>query len=286
MSSLRSFGGGELRGDKLVRMIYMDEAGISNNGVENVVVMAGCILHMDSQWTPLRERFGELADKYVPAEHRDRFVFHAKDIWHGSGIVFNRDTYEGDRRQVLLDLCRAIAEFEIGIVYGVSKKDVVAQLISDDGPVPAKVVAQVCYMAALADATAYANKWIERYAANEVTSVVIEDSPEFRRYGKLAFKAMRGDEMAKVIEEIVPGLNRLHHIIDAPSYMEKADAPALQLADVCAFLLRRWFEGKQDVVEPLSIIFPQILSSRLSDEQLRSLAAEIKAKEQTGQPHP
>jgi hypothetical protein len=40
-------------GDPLARNAYVDDAGIANQKHEPIVVVAGVILHVDTQWRPL-----------------------------------------------------------------------------------------------------------------------------------------------------------------------------------------------------------------------------------------
>ena len=45
-----AFGGGPLRGDKIVRLVYLDEAGISNPAHEPWLVVAGIVINADKQF--------------------------------------------------------------------------------------------------------------------------------------------------------------------------------------------------------------------------------------------
>ena len=54
----KSLSGHPLEGNRLVRFIYVDEAGISKH--EPIAVVTGVIVHADTQWRPVAEsRFGE-----------------------------------------------------------------------------------------------------------------------------------------------------------------------------------------------------------------------------------
>lgn len=274
MTRLRAIDGGELIGAKLVRSIYLDEAGISNNGRENTVVIAGCILHMDTQWRPVQQRFAELLEKHILPQHRARFVFHAKDLWHGSRVL-DRNTYPREARlQIIRELCQIVDEFSLGVVFGRARKSDVKAYLSAAGENSSdKNVTWVAYMTAFAHAASNANSWIERFANDEISSIVIEDSPDLRKYGKTTFKALRGQFPESVgtndeLKELFPDIP-LHHIIDEPSYMGKFGAPVLQLADLCAFLIRRASDGNNDANEFLKMIYPQMMaSSKLSIDEI------------------
>ena len=77
-----SFTGHPLAGDRLLRLIIVDEAGISRN--ENICVVAGVVVNADSAQRHLEQYLGMLRDLYIPEEDRNGFVFHCKDISAGN----------------------------------------------------------------------------------------------------------------------------------------------------------------------------------------------------------
>lgn len=249
---IRAFGGGELKGDKLVRFAYLDEAGISNQRTEPSVVIAGVIVHADSQWRILHEHFKSLREKF---SIQDNCIFHAKDIWQGNAF-FERSIWSFDRRKELLrELCLTINKFQLPVVYGHSHKENVEQII-DMGKASAKDVLNVAYMASLAECALSADKWMNKYTKGEVITLVIENNNELQKYAKAAYRQLKLPEFQKLI----PGINGEAYtsIIDAPSFMDKEDAPPLQLADLCAFVIRRFLSGKDDMMEYMRILLPSM----------------------------
>src|ERR1700722_7908440 len=91
-----AFGGGLASRQKIVRLVYLDEAGVSNPAQEPVLVVAGVIVNPDRQWKELEAYFRDLAHTLFPDDDPYRFVFHAKDIFHGSG-PFNRSRWPTQR---------------------------------------------------------------------------------------------------------------------------------------------------------------------------------------------
>lgn len=260
--SLRALLGGELKGDKLVRFAYLDEAGISSFKHEPVAVVAGVIVHADRQWRSLYEHFEDLQNRFVPEENRDGFVFHAKDIWHGNG-VFDRDKWKGDRREVLRELCNTVRKFQLPVIYGLSHKPKVLDALSNVDE-HSQEVTWVSYMAAFADCAISAEKWMRKYAEHEVISLILENNAQLKKYAHALHKELiKKSPIAELcyVKEIP-----FTKIIDAPSFMEKDDAPPLQLADLCAFLIKRWASGKQDVTEYINILAPSMyeIMERLS----------------------
>ena len=78
-----------------MRLLYLDEAG-TDAGAPWMCV-AGVLVHGDKEWPEVDLRIKALIDKYIPALHRDGFVFHATDVFrHGSGY-FDRRKPEWNR---------------------------------------------------------------------------------------------------------------------------------------------------------------------------------------------
>ena len=86
----RSLSGYALQGSAVVRLAYMDEAGISNPQQEPYLVVAGVIIHADKNLVEIERYLDRLVAQYIPVEHQQDFVFHATELFNG-GRVFKRD---------------------------------------------------------------------------------------------------------------------------------------------------------------------------------------------------
>ena len=88
--------GARLLGERLVRVTFLDEAGVSNPREEPFLVVAGIMLDPDRHYGTLDARLRTLAEECFPPERSEvlaqvralgrPFIFHAKDVWHGSGF--------------------------------------------------------------------------------------------------------------------------------------------------------------------------------------------------------
>jgi hypothetical protein len=112
-----------------MRMVYLDEAGISNPAHEPHVVVAGVIIHADRQWKAVELHLNDMADRYVPGDRRAGFVFHAKDLFHGSG-AFPRNQWSREKRWEILDELIAIPEqLDLAVVPGYVERAALAKKI-------------------------------------------------------------------------------------------------------------------------------------------------------------
>ena len=75
-----------------MRIAFLDEAGRSRQ--EPTIVVGGIVIHGDRTYRKLVDRLREIAEQFIPEPDRSGFVFHAKDIFHGSGRYFgNRELW-------------------------------------------------------------------------------------------------------------------------------------------------------------------------------------------------
>lgn len=86
----RSLSGHSLVGCKLLRLVYIDEAGISNPKQEPFLVVAGVIVHADQKLNAIERHLEHILERHIPARQRDGFVFHATELFNGGGKVFRR----------------------------------------------------------------------------------------------------------------------------------------------------------------------------------------------------
>lgn len=112
-----AIGGAPLVGDRILRILYVDESG--HSAKEPVALVAGLILNPDRQWRVLAERLDALRE-LVPEEFRDGFVFHANILFNGGKYRerWNRE----DSRSLLKKILAIPREMKIPIVLGYIRK--------------------------------------------------------------------------------------------------------------------------------------------------------------------
>ena len=221
-----------------VRFAYFDEAGISNLQQEPVVVVGGVLVDADQQWKALKEHFTGLVERFVPADERGGFVFHATDIWQGKG-VFDRKTFTGDRHKIIDALCDTIIEFKLPVMFGKSAKEKVLEAVPEvTGDI--NEINRVAFMSAFADCALDAERWMREWAPKEVAVLVAENNNDLRRYAKVVHTIFTGWKVfPSVLSERVKELPFIH-LVDTVYFAEKREAPPLQLADLVSFLFKRW----------------------------------------------
>jgi Protein of unknown function (DUF3800) len=270
----RSLSWAALEGSKLVRLVYLDETGISVN--EPVVVVAGVVIDADKHYMIVAQYIRDLIAEYVPEDCRygywgDGFTFHAKDLFHGSGKVFDKQKYPLERsHEVFKKLLGIPVLFQLPVVCGhLLKRSVAGMSKQDLRHEPSKNQAFAFSLCALA---------AERYMKGvsdplEIATLVAEDNNETRRMVKEMHLLLRGarqhsdggDALLSILLEIASDCLPIRRIVDTVSFAEKIDSFLLQIADACALVIRYYFEGRSNAGEFIDALThgdPSVLGAR------------------------
>jgi hypothetical protein len=246
----RSFSDVKLQGDKLVRFIYVDESGISAN--EPSTVVAGIIVKGDKQWRAVEECIAGLIKKYVREEHRDGFIFHAHELFSGTGKVFgDRIKYPRERRTEALKALLAIpSRFHMALVFGFERKNPAEETPTKE---MRRQAASKHQATAFASCVMAAEKYMRLNAGrNEIATLVAENNTDTRKMVEWMHQVLRGrtrgaQGIFKAFKRFAPGGLPITKIVDTVHFVRKSDAFLLQIADACALIARYHFENKPNI---------------------------------------
>lgn len=245
-----------------MRLIYTDEAGISDK--EPITVVASVIIDGDREYLLLKNEISRIVYEHVPSELRDKFWIHACEIFSG-GKSIDRNLWPFEQR---LDFLKEIAclpfVHDIPIAFAFDRKDLWKESKFRFG----LSVSKWSHLMAFKSCMDRADHFMRHYLhGNEIAVVVCEDTQEMRgiieKYGLLDREISGSYPMIEIKPEkyeIDMGVKKnffrpeIRHIIDTPFFAKKRAAPILQLADVCAFILRRYVVGKdhgEDLVKAM-----------------------------------
>lgn len=225
-------------GGPVMRILYLDEAGVGSVEKDPVLAVAGVLVRADTQWVALASHLETVLSDATPAGVRRPRFLHAKDIFHGTK-EFHRDHWSRERRESLLDeIAKIPAQFELPIIWSSIDRRTFAVDHPDANPTSLLIDAfSVCAMACLLKTEVYMRAQPDK---TEVASVTFEANADVqKRIPELwSFVRNPGDEE----KHLLPGYEVAippRQIIDAPSYQPKTASSILQLADFCAFAIMR-----------------------------------------------
>jgi hypothetical protein len=160
-----------------MRLAYLDEAGISNPAHEPYLVVAGVLIEADRDWRKIAAHLRKVAIKHLPREDVEGFVFHATDIFHGSGY-FDRAKWPNEkRRKILADLSAIPSLFDLPIVAGYMPRQIARNFYLNKQPtLRASTIANLIHAEALIRAAVSIDKWLRKVAPDEVAMLVVEGS--------------------------------------------------------------------------------------------------------------
>lgn len=230
---IQSIYGVPLEKRNLVRLTFMDEAGISAN--EPFAIVSGVIVHGDNQLDAVEYYLSKIKQQYL--RDRTQIILSTKDIWHGTKDFKGMDFSE--RIEIINSMVSILLNLNLPVCIGAIKKNTqdgfyetyknsedykhpkYGRLRKDD----------YCHILAFIQCCAMIERHMQRYT-DENTILMVEDKPEVRRFLKRSVAYLKGSPLSSS-----PWLPA-RKIRERPAFLEKHDSSSLQLADLCAFLAR------------------------------------------------
>jgi hypothetical protein len=243
---------GALWGNKLLRFVYMDEAGTSAK--EPVTIVVGLIVNADDQLMFAETAVNEVLGA-VPQKFKKGFVFHAKEVWGSQ--VYREEWAMADRLALLHSMMSLSKRMKIPIALGMMRRD--AQVPANVSEAAEMTPEQYHHWMSFIMCVARADKYIRDHAGlREVAAVVAEDVPPMRKFLRVVPKLLKTnpytakpDSLRPTLAEVAAGYMtqqsemRASRIRQSIHFVEKEDDPILQMADACAFGFRRYFSEQK-----------------------------------------
>jgi hypothetical protein len=245
-------------------LVYLDESGIGDIQNEKYVVVAGVVVQAE-QYKAVQKRIEDVRDRYVPEKYRKGFVFHATDLFQGSEKLISRDEFPmAERHNALEELISIASELNLPVVQAHHDREVVRhdrpELNAQDAVVFTQAIAATSCMLLI-------ESFIQRYALPSTLALLIyENNDQAKKLVKSMHKQMQDAEnVAKLsdpkdverVKRVVP----LQRVIDIAHFAEKSEAPILQLADVCAYFIKRKTMGCEKSDRFLARIMSQLTTN-------------------------
>jgi hypothetical protein len=247
-----AFGGGPLRGDKIVRLVYLDEAGISNPRDEPFLVIVGIAVNADRQFKEVESYLDGLLHKHVPEP--DGIVFHAMELWHGTK-QFHRDHWPLEKRlEILDDLAQVPRKFGLPIFYGSTNRLEIRSALPllSSAPIRQDVLERAVHAHSFLHFIAQLETFMRANYPDEVAMLIAEDRPEVRSAVKFTNGVFRGRGLKQdqasfeaIKNKLLSQLMPLERIVETVHFVQKRESSLLQIADLCAFAIKRNMQKAQ-----------------------------------------
>lgn len=239
----RALGGADLQGERMTRHVYLDESGTGDIRKEPHVIVAGVVIDPDRHWKPVELRLAELAAKYaINHDPGVPIVFHANDILQCGGGWGPRERYSKAHRVALIsELCSIPARFGLPIVTGFVERKAIAEMYPKDSL--ADQTNDALVLSAVRCTIGVERYMRQRTDAGEVATMIYENNNESKKLIKEVHEALKLQFFSDApplqgwqLKDFLP----ITRVVDTAYFAEKEETSILQVADACAFAIRRF----------------------------------------------
>lgn len=248
-----------------MRIVHVDEAGTSKN--EPNFVACGVISNPDECYHAVRRYYFDLSNDLFPdwEGFGNSVIFHAKDIWHGSGHWDRRKWSKRDRMNILKRLVQVPSLFQLSLCFCIIDKADAAKSMEISPQATAKqrekLLGRSIYSHGFHGMLQVADWWMAKNCPSELAQVVAEDIPDVKGAMAMFFSGMQKQD-CDYAEDPPAGSEQnwfvTDRFIDTINFVTKSRSPMLQVADTFAFLVRRKLGGCAEaasLIEPASTWF-------------------------------
>jgi len=239
LSGPYSLSGVRLEGEKLVRLVFIDEAGLSHPQQEPFVVVIGVLVNGDSALNAVENQLQRIRGRH-PQLGND-FVFHAFELFGGSGKTFgDRSAWPLDKRLAIADEILSIPKkFALPLALGFVKRAEFAKTFAANefGTKDETVAAHVL---AFAECSVFVEQWMRLNASNENCVLVVENNDRARSLIRDIHQFHQSDPTRELLKDLGKGFFPFRKIRQDPLFQEKRPSSALIVADFCAYVSKKF----------------------------------------------
>ena len=212
--------------------------GFPTRGKENEYVVAAVITNPDIHWHSIVNYYDDLARCWLDRDEFDtrlhgHFVFHALDVWHGSG-VWKRERSLQQRMKIFKQLAQAPGLLNVPVCVGVINKK---SLENDFADLDSGQRKQAFHGLAFNFTMQQVDMWMEENCPQQVCMVTAEDTDTIKKAINHAQFGFQTNGEGYSHENTIEFKSRA--IVDTVNFADKRLSPIMQMADHCAFILRR-----------------------------------------------
>jgi hypothetical protein len=253
-----------------VRIAHLDESGTGKPEREPFVVIASVVIDGDKQWKSLSQYLSDMAEEVVPKSKKSQFVaFHAKELYSGGKIFERAEGKPGSWWPILDELVSIPQKFDLPVIFGYVPRRWFLPGGKQHHPksgIPGLVMAQ---MMAFAACSVGIEHWMKHVASNEVVQMIMENNNETRAHIKQTQRLITDPKYRAMISPQSQEFFNISRIMWPINFQEKTDSSILQIADACAWAIRRRLSRERNserFYQPMRSQFVNELSSTLEGD--------------------
>jgi hypothetical protein len=230
-----------------LRLVYMDEAGISKPAEEPFLVVAGVIVHADHQLNGIENALERILVRHIPERLRGGFVFHATEVFNGGKILKREKNVFIGPREWPTERRLAIAEeilelprkFNLPVAVGFMERATFprAMKLPDEIQEPEKTIAAL--VATFMSCAMMVEHWMRKETENENCLLVVENNDQAKTMINNVYRYHQDKKLDAILEDRERRHFPLRKIKEDPLFQPKRPSSALILADFCAYVFKK-----------------------------------------------
>jgi len=224
-----------------VRIAHLDESGTGDPKREPFVVVAAVVIDGNKQWKALGQYLSDMAEQWVPKDKKPEFIaFHATELYAG-GKIFERIDGDFEHWWPILDELVSIPEkFDLPVIFGyVPRRWFLpgGQQYKPDLSIEPLVLAQ---MMAFTMCSIGIEHWMQRATApDEVAQMIMEHNDQTHKRIKETQRLIADPKYRTMLSPASREFFNISRIMWPINFQQKTDSSILQVADACAWAIRR-----------------------------------------------
>lgn len=258
-----AFGGGSLCEGKTVRLVYMDEAGISQH--EPFTVVSAVIVHGDSALNAVENHLDRLVERHIPSHQREGFIFQAKHLFGGvpgAEKPFGRDNPEWTlerRLGIARDLAAIPAKFKLPVAYGWVKKADFPSTFELPVGTPIKELLTAGHVCSFMSCAMMVEHWMRYNARDENCLLVVENNDQAKKMINDVQVYHQNRQIGAMLDDEARKHFPLKKIKETPLFQDKRPRSALQVADFCAYVFKRFLMNDKRYSSYVEAMWPLVV---------------------------
>lgn len=256
-----------------MHLIYLDESGNSGGNLADprqpVFVLCAVIVP-EQKWQSLESALAAAVEHYWPAPREDDFEIHASELINPKKAVF-RSAMPAYRLAFMTSWLDVAAKHDLKLVYRAINKQSYARWLQ--ATFGGGVIINP-HVAALALVAQVINSHLRDIPGSPLGIFISDENHTVARDVDKAIRLLRGAE----------GPARLTQIIEKGFFIESHNSLALQLCDLCAYIIRRHEEfGHSKPVDAhlWSLVAPRVIAG---DEKFSDMMSWLKSQQKKERP--
>lgn len=237
-----------MAGDRIVKLVYVDETGLANPLHEPYVIVAANIVDADKKLVAVERHLDKLVERFIPPENQSDFVFHATHLFNGGGKVFVREPKDEpnpkwplEKRLEIADaLAKIPKRFRLPLAVGFVERATFPQTFEFPPDMTSGEKTVAAHVAAFMQCAMSVELWMRRNASDEVCLMVVENNEQARKMIHDTQTYYQNRDITELLEtEKEKKYFPFRKIKERPLFDEKRKSSVLQVADFCGYVFKK-----------------------------------------------